>query len=173
MLSRKCSISSLLNEGIAKPSCTNSTNQRKKVICNCNKYSRSLVDYRMKDAYKNRIQQLPKRQKDPRSSQDITEVEVSDTPASVVDEFTFQPRVRNLALNSSAIEEFSLNSAENEDLNNELLDMYSEDNNFLENSTEFGENLGNNNVFEDYSAPDFDSKISPEPDNLFTDDRFT
>ncbi|CAG8542332.1 36495_t:CDS:1 [Racocetra persica] len=153
----------------------------------------------MKDAYKNRIQQSSKKQssdlsfnklalssqkqlESPRSSQDITEVEVSDTPASVVDEFTFWPRVRNLVLNrlisfnvgykSSAIEEFGLNSAENQDLNDKPPDIYSEDNNFSESSTEFGENSGNNNIFEDYLASDFDSEMPPEPDNLFTNDRF-
>ncbi|CAG8812872.1 11604_t:CDS:2, partial [Racocetra persica] len=121
----------------AKPSRTNPTNQRKKVICNCNKCNRSLVDYRTKDAYKNKVQQSPKRQsldlsfykltlllqeqsEGSRSLQNITEVKISDTLASV------------------------------------------QKHNFLKSSTESGENLGNNNVFEDYSASDFDSEMSPE-----------
>ncbi|CAG8483750.1 22092_t:CDS:2, partial [Racocetra persica] len=42
----------------------------------------------------------------------------------------------NVSYESSAIEEFSLNSAKNQDLNDESPDVYSEDDNFSKSSTE-------------------------------------
>ena len=116
MSSRKCSISSLLNN-LPKPPQQKKSSSRRKVICNCTKYNGSLVDYRTKNAYESRVQQSPKRQsldlsfsklallsqeqlEGPGSLQDlIDEVEeVPDTSASVENEFSFRPRVRNPAL---------------------------------------------------------------------------
>ncbi|KAF0458505.1 hypothetical protein F8M41_000965 [Gigaspora margarita] len=98
------------------------TNQRRKIICNCNKYNGSLVNYRTKVVHKSRIQQPPKRQSldlsfyklalslqeqeeidGPSSSQDLIEEieeieEVLNTLAFDKNEFIFKPRVRNLAL---------------------------------------------------------------------------
>ncbi|KAF0433487.1 hypothetical protein F8M41_005060 [Gigaspora margarita] len=211
MSSRKRSLSFLLNEeSISKPLSKN-TNQRRKVICNCNKCNRSLVDYRTKVAHKSRIQQPPKRQSSdlsfhklalssqeqeemggPSSSQDLMEgieeiEEVPDTPASDESEYIYKPRVRNLALNrfmsfnvdyentavkelglNSAIEEVGLNSAEN----NEILDVYTENDNFSETSTESDEiSDDNDNVFEDYSAPNFE--MPRKPNNILNENRFT
>ena len=139
MLSRKRSISSLLNDP-PKPPWQKKSSSRRKVICNCTKCNGSLVDYRTKNAHESRVQQSPKRQSSdlsfsklalssqeqmegPGSSQDlIDEVEeVPDTSAPVENEFSLRSRTRNPALNrimsfnedyeSSAIEEFEAESA--------------------------------------------------------------
>ncbi|KAF0512517.1 hypothetical protein F8M41_017987 [Gigaspora margarita] len=104
---------------------------------------------------------------------EIEEIEeVPDTLASDKNKYIFKPRVRNLALNrfmlfnvdyeniavkelglNLAVEEVGLNSAEN----NETLNVYTEDDNFSETSTKSDEiSDDNDNVFEDYSAPDFE-----------------
>ncbi|KAF0492525.1 hypothetical protein F8M41_021679 [Gigaspora margarita] len=89
-----------------------------------------------------------------------------------IKEERLSPRVRNLALNRSisfnvdyentAVEELGLNSAVeeiglNSAKNNETLNMYTKDDNFSKTSTESDEISDNNdNVFEDYSAHDFE-----------------
>ncbi|KAF0531889.1 hypothetical protein F8M41_011617 [Gigaspora margarita] len=113
----------------------------------------------------------------PSSSQnlmkEIKEIEeVPNTPASDENEYIFKPKVRNPALNrsmsfnvdyeniaveelglNSAVEEVGINSAEND----ETLDVYTEDDNFSETSTESDEISNNNdNVFKDYSVPNFE-----------------
>ncbi|KAF0455597.1 hypothetical protein F8M41_001459 [Gigaspora margarita] len=194
--SRKRSLLSLLNEeGVSNLSQKN-TNQRRKIICNCNKCNRLLVDYKTKVAYKSRIQQPLKKQSSdlsfhklalslqeqeeigsPSSSQDLIEEieeieEVFNTLASNENEYIFKLRVRNLALNgfmsfnvdyeNIAVEELGLNLAAKEVglnlvKNNKTLDVYTEDDNFSETSTKSDEiSDDNNNVFEDYSASDFE-----------------
>ncbi|KAF0561599.1 hypothetical protein F8M41_022514 [Gigaspora margarita] len=128
----------------------------------------------------------------PSSSQDLMEEikeieEVSDTPVSDKNEYIFKPRVRNPVLNRSisfnvdyentavevldlnlAVKEVGLNSAEN----NETLKVYTEDDNFSETSTESNKiSNNNNNVFEDYSAPEFE--MLRKPNNILNDNRFT
>ncbi|KAF0504231.1 transposase domain-containing protein [Gigaspora margarita] len=119
--------------------------------------------------------------------EEIEEIEkVSDTLASDENEYIFKHRVRNLALNrfilfnidyentaveeldlNSAVEEVGLNSAEND----ETLDVYTEDDNFSETSTESDEiSNDNDNVFKDYSAPDFE--MLQKPNNILNDNRF-
>ncbi|KAF0562001.1 hypothetical protein F8M41_014592 [Gigaspora margarita] len=111
----------------------------------------------------------------PSSSQDlmeeIEEIEkVPDTPASDENKYIFKPKVRNLALNrfikynidykntaelglNLAVKEVGLNSVDNY----KTLNVYTEDNNFSETNTESDEISDNNgNVFEDYSAPNFE-----------------
>ncbi|KAF0561753.1 hypothetical protein F8M41_019374 [Gigaspora margarita] len=109
---------------------------------------------------------------------EIEEIEeVPDTPASDKNESIFKPRVRNLALNrfisfnidyentvveelglNSAVKEIGLNSVEND----KTLDVYIEDNNFFETSTKSKKMSNNNdNVFKDYSAPDFGMPRKP------------
>ncbi|KAF0558608.1 transposase domain-containing protein [Gigaspora margarita] len=127
----------------------------------------------------------------PSSSQDLMEEieeieEVLDILASDENEFIFKPRVRNLALNRSmsfnvdykntaveklglnlAVEKVGLNSAKND----ETLNVYTEDDNFSKTSTESDEiSDDNNNIFEDYSAPDFE--IPRKPNNILNDNRF-
>ncbi|KAF0431154.1 hypothetical protein F8M41_005449 [Gigaspora margarita] len=103
--------------------------------------------------------------------EEIEEIEeVPNTLVSDENEYIFKPRVRNPALNrfmsfnvdykniaelglNLVVEEIGLNLAEND----ETLDMYTEDNNFSETSTEFDKiSNDNNNVFENYLAPDFE-----------------
>ncbi|KAF0543791.1 hypothetical protein F8M41_003286 [Gigaspora margarita] len=128
----------------------------------------------------------------PSSSQDLIEEieeieEVPDTLASDKNEYIFKPRVRNPALNrfmsfnidyentaveelglNLVVEEVGLNSAEND----ETLDVYTEDDNFSKTSTESNEiSDDNNNVFKDYSAPDFE--MPRKPNNILNDNRFT
>ena len=71
----------------------------------------------------------------------------------------------------SALEAFGIHSAENSDLD-KTPDVYSEDDSFSENSTDPDEiSDDDNDIFEDYSAPDFE--VPPEADDVFIDDRFT
>ena len=129
------------------------------------------------------------------SSQDlIDEVEeVPDTSASVKNKFSFRPRIRNPALSGimsfnvdyedsaveesslgSAVEEFGIGSAENKNFD-ETPDVYTKDNNdnFSETSAESNEiSNDDNDVFEDYSTPDFDVPPESNDTDTFTDDRF-
>ncbi|KAF0494966.1 hypothetical protein F8M41_021232 [Gigaspora margarita] len=166
--------------------------------------------YRTKVAYKSRIQQLPKRQSSdlsfyklvlssqeqkelnsPSSSQDLIEKikefeEVLNTLVLVENEYIFQPRVRNLALNrfisfnidyeniavkeldlNLAVEEVGLNLAEND----KTLEVYTKNDNFSKTSTESNKIFDNNdNIFEDYSAPNFE--IPQKPNNVLNDNQF-
>ncbi|KAF0396050.1 hypothetical protein F8M41_010142 [Gigaspora margarita] len=128
----------------------------------------------------------------PSSSQDLMEEieeieEVPDTLVSDENEYIFKPRVRNLALNrfmslnvnyeNTAVKELGLNSAVkevglNSAKNNETLDVYTEDDNFSKTSTESDEiSYDNDNVFEDYSDPDFE--MLQKPNNILNNNRFT
>ncbi|KAF0534163.1 hypothetical protein F8M41_010178 [Gigaspora margarita] len=106
--------------------------------------------------------------------------EVPDTPASDENKYIFKPRVRNLVLNrfisfnfdykNTAVEELGLNLVVEEvglNLveNDETLDMYTEDINFSETSTESDEiSDDNDNVFKDYSASNFE--MLQKPNNI-------
>ncbi|KAF0387355.1 hypothetical protein F8M41_011247 [Gigaspora margarita] len=103
--------------------------------------------------------------------EEIEEIEeVPDTLASDKNEYIFKPRAINLELNrfmsfnvyykniaeldlNLTVEEVGLNLAEN----NETLDVYTEDDNFSETNTESDKiSDDNDNVFKDYSAPNFE-----------------
>ncbi|KAF0420934.1 hypothetical protein F8M41_006869 [Gigaspora margarita] len=120
--------------------------------------------------------------------EEIEEIEeVPNTPASDKNKYIFKPRVRNPVLNrfisfnanykniavkelglNLAVEEIGLNSAEND----ETLDVYTENNNFFETSTESDEiSYNNDNSFEDYSVHDF--KMPQKPNNILNDNQFT
>ncbi|KAF0533397.1 hypothetical protein F8M41_010533 [Gigaspora margarita] len=120
--------------------------------------------------------------------EEIKEIEkVPDTLASDENEYIFKSRVRNLVLNrfmsfnvnyentvvegldlNLAVEEIGLNLAEN----NETLNVYTEDDSFSETSTESDEiSDDNDNVFEDYLAPNFE--MPQKPNNILNNNQFT
>ena len=80
-------------------------------------------------------------------------------------EFTFRPRTRNIRLNQI----MSLNDYQR----NLVQDYTSSDDNIFEGDSAFNETFDElNNLFEDYSAPDF-SDSRPSNEFINTDSRFT
>ena len=137
-MSRKRSISALLNESLKKKS-------KAKVICDYDGCNGSVVDSRTEFSHRYRK---------------------SKKKVLTKQEFTFQPRKRNIRQNQV----MSLR----DDQQNPILDHTSFDNDILEDNSEFGESFDDlNNLFEDYLAPDLSDSELLLNSNEFTDSQST